>query len=124
MKKLLETNKVQEQVILSVGYNANLLMPKDVAMQMMLLLSRPDVYRVEDHYVAHTNIYYPGTTDMRLATMTGKFIPDVPITQSKDREAYWTWLKTKSGLVGDSYVPEPYSVFVASKEGEVTNENP
>jgi len=111
VKKVLETNS--DLVMLSVGYYVKYVMPVAAATEIMKLMVQTGAAKVE----ADERVYYSIPLDLKLEALDYPFMGDVPVNPDK-RQKYIGWLKTKRSIVGDDYEPEPYSVYLASKENE------
>ncbi len=98
-------------VVVQMGYWGKYVMPVDAATQIMSLMVKSGAAKVEEEQGA----YIPTRMDVTLTPLDKPFIDDVPV-EGPDRNAYKAWIKTKRGIIGDGYVPEPFSVFLKAKE--------
>lgn len=98
-------------VVLNMGYWGKYVLPVRTATEIMALMIESGATKVEEDQ----SVYMPVKMDVTVSPLDHLFMSDVP-TEGTGRTEYKAWLKTKKGIVGDSYVPEPYAVFLEVKE--------
>lgn len=98
-------------VVLNMGYWGKYVLPVRTATEIMALMIESGATKIEEEQ----NVYMPVKMDVTVSPLENLFFPDVPV-DGPGRTEYKAWLKTKKGIVGSDYVPEPYSVFLEAKE--------
>ena len=98
-------------VILSMGYWGKYVLPVRPATEVMALLIEAGAVKVEEEQ----SVYLPVMTDVTVSPLDKPFIDDVPV-DGEGRKGYKEWIKTKRGIIGDGYCPEPYAAFLEAKE--------